>query len=560
MSSRTHARWISWIAPTCAAVILTIGLCWTVQPAMADVTPSFPLNTTFNVAHNSSVTIQSIDPTDPLFHAEEIKAYPGPTGGIVANSLTWTGFLRQSGRVITVNLGHPTQVDSISLQFMEFTSDSILFPSYVNFQVSQDGQHWYEAGKVNSTVAPFYGGKLLQTYAVTLDRIPAQYVRIQFPVDVWALARNLRIIGSPWQRQSLVQLPAVPPNGGIQGYLAPKSASAGGIGNMLLVYSGANGAEGTWTPQQFLPMVAYVSPTGQIEGQMFDSFLFLPYGSLLKTAGDWNQYLTSLFAPNEQLSALNQTVANAAAGFKQIGVAEPTVNVVLAIPYPNPGITNFGRLPYGSQYLSFNSKTVGAQTAYQNRMAAITWYVRTLLSKWKAAHFTNLKLVGLYWDSESVNYSTPYETNVIQDAVALAHNAHLPLLWIPTFDAPGLISWNELGFDSVFIQSHYYEEPRLPVARVTETSDIALQNGFGMEVELGPQILQSATYRHRYFNELVADYLSGVETQAAHAFYDGSQVLYDAAYSTNPSVRSLYVDTYDFILGQFTYSTYKPVG
>jgi len=558
MSSRRHARWLSWIAPASAAVILTLGLCWTGQPAMADVTPSFPLNTTFNLAQNSTVTTSSVDPTDPLFHAAEIKAYPGPKGGIVANSMTWTGFLRQAGRVITVKLNQPAQLSSISLQFMAFTPDSILFPSYVNFEVSQDGQHWYEAGKVRSTISPYYGGKLLQTYSISLNQTAAQYVRIQFPVDVWALARNLRIIGSPWQRQSLTQLPAVTANGGIQGYLPPKSASAGGASNMLLVYSGANGAEGTWTPKQFLPMVAYVSQSGQIEGKMFDSFLFLPYGSLLKTAGSWNQYLTSLFAPNEQLSALNQTVANAAAGFKQIGVTEPTVNVVLTIPYPNPGITNFGTLPNGSQNLSFKSSAVGDMTAYQNRLAAVTWYVQTLLAKWQAAHFTNLKLTGLYWDSEAVNYSTPYETNLIQNAVSLAHGAHLPLIWIPTFGAPGMISWNELGFDSVFIQSNYYEQPSLPVSRVTEASSIAMQNGLGMEVELGPQILQSTTYQNRYFNQLTADYLSGVEAQSAHAFYAGSQVLYDAAYSTNPAVRSIYTDTYDFILGQFTYTTYKP--
>lgn len=150
------------------------------------------------------------------------------------------------------------------------------------------------------------------------------------------------------------------------------------------------------------------------------------------------------------------------------------------------------------------------------------------------------------------------QTNLIQNAVSLAHGAHLPLIWIPTFGAPGMISWNELGFDSVFIQSNYFEQPSLSVSRVTEASSIAMQNGLGMEVELGPQILQSTTYQNRYFNQLTADYLAGVEAQSAHAFYAGSQVLYDAAYSTDPAVRSIYTDTYDFILGQFTYTTYKP--
>ncbi len=553
-------RWIK-----SARIRLLAAVCLLMAPLFgyaphtaAEIAPVAPLDQSFPLSTSSTYVVSSADPSDPLFHKIETKLYPGPPGGIVANSLTWTGFLRQSGRTITVDLGQSQSITKVSIQFYQFTGDGILFPSSVHFAVSQNGKGWYDAGTVHTAVPLYQSGKLIQSYRVTMNPISARYVRVTFPVDVWVLARNLQVYGSPWLTPSLQRLPPLSNTTNQQGFLAPGSPTAEGIHNMLLVYSGAYGKEGTWTTKQFAPMVSYQSQTGQVQGRMFDSFLFLPYGVSLATSHGWSSYLQNLFAKGQQLSALNETVAQAYAPLKSIGYNAPTVNVVLSIPYPNDSVKNFGSIP-GIQNMSFSSSNVGAQGAYLNRQAAVDWYVQELLAKWNEAHFTHLKLVGLYWDSESVQYTAPQEADLIYHASLLANKNHLQLFWIPTFDASGLVSWNELGFTAPIIQSNYFETPTLSVARVEEAAKEAFTYGMGMEVEMGPSVLTNETQRVRYYNQLVADYNTGVEDGAVHAFYDGSQVLTQAANSQNPGVRQLYIETYDFLIKQFSNSTYEPL-
>ncbi len=543
------------VARTAFVILLTIAAC--AVPANAATTPATPFNQAFNLAHQGTCTIESLDTTDPLFHQLEKKQYPGPPGGLTANSLIWTGFLRQGGRVVTVNLGQKETLTQVSIQFFENTQQSILFPSSVRVDVSMNGYDWHQAGIMHSSYPPFMAGKLYDTYVQNIDKVQAQYVRLEFPVDVWVLARNLRIMGSPWITPSLVQLPYDANFNNYAGFLQNTSPAAAGVHNMLLVYSGAYGTEGTWTTKQFQPMVSFISPSGQVEGRMFDSFLFLPYGTLLGTEGGWAHYLQNLFAPGQQLAALNQTVAQAAPKLNSFGLQANTVNVVLAIPYPNSRVTSWGNIPGTSQNLTFNSANVGTYQAYNNRVAAMYWYVRALMNAWKQANFQHLKLVGLYWDAEQVTYSIPNETKLVQQASKLTHSYGLKLFWIPLYDASGITSWQQLGFDSVILQSNYFETPSLPISRVTAAADTALRFGTGMEVEIGPQVFTSPAEQARYYNQLVAEFLAGAEDGVVHAYYDGSQVLTQLAYSTNPALRSLYQDTYDFLLGQFSQRNYQ---
>lgn len=515
-----------------------------------------PLNGSYNLANNASYVIGSQDRTDPAFHEIETKAYPGPVHGLTQNSLIWTGFLRQSGRSITVKLNQPGAVTAISVQFYQDTSMGILFPSKVQFEVSPDGNSWYAAGTADSLESPYDQGKLIQTYQIGVNQVEAAYIRIVFPVDVWVLVRDLRVEGSPLLTPTTTHLPYATNGTEAAGYLIPSQATTAGVHNMLLVYSGANGAAGTWTPADFTPMVAYTTLSGQVSGRMFDSFLFLPYGSSLTTVNGWESYMNNLFAPGEQLSALNQTVATLEPQLQQLGISEPTVNVVLSIPYPNDSITNFGALPGTSNSLTFSASQVGTNTAYADRSAAIEWYVQALLARFAQAGFTHLKLVGLYWDSESIVYTAPLEANLIQTAVQLTHEAGLKLFWIPTFDASGLLNWKQFGFDDVTVQSNFIETPSLPISRVTEAASTAYQNGLGMEVEASEDVLTSQSQRDRYYNQLVADHLAGAEGNVLHTFYDASQVLTQAAQSTDPNIRNLYVETYDFLIGQFTNNSY----
>jgi hypothetical protein len=84
----------------------------------------------------------------------------------------------------------------------------------------------------------------------------------------------------------------------------------------------------------------------------------------------------------------------------------------------------------------------------------------------------------------------------------------------------------------------------------------AFQLNLGIELEMGNGILTSQTARDRYYNELVAAFNSNAEGNTVHAVYAGSKLLVQAAQSTDPAVRNIYIETYDFLIGQFTNSSY----
>ncbi len=549
------------IYPSIVAIVSCLTALLLLSPTVfadSQASPIGPIASPIDVATQGSYTI-SADLPDPTFHREETKSYPGPAdGGILSiDSTAWTGFLRQSGRTIIVKLQQPTTVTGISITFLEDASRGIIFPTTVHFSLSTDGQHWMNAGVVTNTQLPEVGGPQQKTYSVNVPRVTANYIRVTFPVDVWVMAQNLQVLGSPFITPSLVNLPAISRNNNIAGFLGVNTTQAAGVQNMLLIYSGAYGSQGTWKESDFLPNVAYVSPSGQVQGKMFDTFLFLPYGNLLKNAQGWQSYLQNLFAPGEQLSALNQTVADLQPTFSSMGISEPSVNVVLAIPYPNSSVTNFGGIPGYSSSLSFSTQNTSASTAYSNREAAISWYVNQLLTDFKQANFTHLHLVGLYWDSESVNYSIPHEADLVQSTANLVHSDQLQFYWIPSFDAPGLVAWKEFGFDGAIEQANYIENPKLGISRVSQAANQAQEFGLGMEVELSQKMLTNPLYQTRYFNEMVELYKQGAESGVVHAFYAGSKIISNLANSTNPSLRQLYVDTYDFLIGMFTYQQFQ---
>jgi hypothetical protein len=525
--------------------------------AFAQTTPTGALDAAYNVAHDAPVQVTSYEPA-VSFHDVEQKLYPGPSAGVTANSETWTGFLRQGGRRLVVTLPETATLTGFSLQCLENTDEGILFPTSVEVELSMNGQDWYNAGTIASSYPAWYSGKLLQTYALKIPRVQARYVQVVFPVDVWVLARNLRVLGSPFISPSLAELPAAKPVDLNRGYLPDNAYNANNVHNMLLVYIGAHGHDGTWTAKDFAPMVSYMSPSGQIEGTMFNSFLFLPYGSELNSVAGWQAYLSSLFAPNEQLAALNQTVATQSPTLIKLGDHVHKVNVVISIPYPKPSITNFGYVSYFGRSLDFNSQQAGIYPAYSDRLDAITWFMKTFMQRWKAANYAYLNLSGFYWDDEEVQYSIPDESLLIHATSQLVGNEYLPLFWIPEFDAPGLISWKQLGFNTVIVQSNYFGTPTLSIKRVNEAAAQAFRYGLGTEIEVGEPALTSTLEQNRYFNELVADYQDGVEGKSVHAYYDGSKVLLRAYQSDNSGAENLYLYTHLFILGQFTYDSYLP--
>lgn len=483
-----------------------------------------------------SVAIDGVP--DPVFEAEEAK-YPGD----VTSFSGWRGFNHQGKRVITLTLPRAADIVSVSVRALQDFPLGIYFPRYVEFQFESNGK-WYSAGREASAYPLSTRNVMAQTFTWSSSQgVEASAVRILVPVDVWVFLDGFDVKGSFQAKgASAAALTPVAANPDKPvGPLLPSAPNAYGIRNMLLVETGANGALGTWSEQDFVPMLAYVTASGQITAPLFDTMLFLPYGSVPTTQAGLSAYLQDLFAPGKQLSALNQAVGYVNQALHRPGYKE---QVVLSLPYFPYGQVTFGTV--NGQNITF-AGSASDPDAVAAREQAETWYLNQVLNDWNQAHFSNLKLVGLYWNEEQFRATMPGESAYVQFASQLAASHGLPLFWIPFYGASGIPDWKTLGFSAAWIQPNYVEQGAAAnLARMRNAAQTAAQYGLGVEVEL---VGISQADQALYDSSLAQLSAYGFGTnQASHAYYDGSKLLLTSARSTGQA-RVAYDTTASFIAG-----------
>ncbi|MGD8190414.1 DUF4855 domain-containing protein [Brevibacillus ginsengisoli] len=508
-----------------------------------------------NYAPGSFSSVAFTGPQDAFFGNME-KKYPGPVGGIVTPSETWTGYNRQFGREITVTLPEKKNVQQISLQFKQDQGAGIELPKSMEVEVSQDGKRWSYAGKVTHAVSPGDKTSLIRSLTVQLPSTELQSVRVRFPVKVWVFARQLQVLGNNQAAPSLVLLP---PTRVENGGMAEDIKAEDRMRNLLLAYSGANGERGTWTVDNFLPLVGYINQDGKMADQLFDSVLFLPYPTMTATKDSWNKYLNDLFQQGRQLDALNTAMLEYN---KQRGtlVNHRTIEkVVLTLPYPDPNQANFGQVLEDQDPLSFQASKVGGERAYQYRLQAMNWYFNELMKRWNAADYSYLKLEGIYWFHELVDDASPRERDIIWEAAEMVHQKALRFYWIPYYGAPGFTEWKQLGFDYAFVQPNFYFTD-VSTERIESTLSVANQYGMGIEVEGDEKMVRDLKFFQTYYNQLIAGHKLGIDKNKIHAYYYGSKSLLEAYSSKDEHFRAVYDDTYKWMNGKFTISDYmKPI-
>jgi len=505
-----------------------------------------------NYAPDSFFAVKTTGPADTYFQQLE-KAYPGPVGGLIKPSETWTGYARQFGREITLSLPETKRIEQVSMNFRQDRKQGILLPTEMEVEVSGDGKAWYYAGKATHAVPLTEEAPQLRTLAVTLPELEIRHVRVRFPVQIFVFARQLQVWGAegPATEANTILLPPIPKTASVIDRKAEDRMQ-----NMLLAYSGAHGERGTWRKEDFLPMVGYVSPEGKVLDRMFDAVLFLPYPNLPATKKGWETYLDDLFQTSRQLDALNQAMVeyNRARGTLFI---DPAVEkVVLTLPYPHPSQEKFGQLVKDQDSLSFSAKTVGEDRAYRYRKQALEWYFQELLRRWKEADYKYLKLEGIYWYHELIDDAVPRERELIRETAAMVHQQALRFYWIPYFGATGLGEWKQLGFDYAFIQPNYYNTNVIPIDRIETTLKVADQFGMGVEIEGDERMYRDLRFYQVYYNQLIAGHKLGIDKNKVHAYYFGSKTLLEAVRSKEPQARGIYDDTYKWMRGKFELDEY----
>ncbi len=473
---------------------------------------------------------------DAGFKNTELSMKPGPVDGLFSRSDTWTGFLRQRGRDIIVDLGTIGTVNGISIEFRQDVDAGVLLPEYLRGAVSTDGVSWYELGRAYCGTA-LSGEKVQEVkLALTFPAVHTRYIKLSFPVDVWVFARHLTV-----QTGAIAEKPVVLAPIPAEQYSTGTYLQDPDIGDILLVYTGTQGNAQNLTVNNFLPLVAYTDIQGQIKGRMFDTMLFLPYNSVPCTKDGWQGYLDDLFASGEQLNALETTMERV---YQLTG--QPTKEkVILTIPYPDSNQSNFSGV-------SFSETSASRDIAAKNRLEAVRWYYGELMKKWDGAGFKNLELAGIYWNQEMVDKSVYGEEELIQNVANMVGEKGLKFFWIPYYGAQGYEKWESYGFTHVFIQPNYYATGALREDRMERTAALAGQYRTGIEIELDARVFTDPYYRNLFYQELSQGHQLGLDRNTVNAYYVGQpSTLLDAARSGYPDQRQIYDDLYKWIKDEY---------
>ena len=434
-------------------------------------------------------------------------------------------------------------------------------PERAIFSVSTNGVDWQRVANVPSPIPISTQTVEPVLYQAQNLNVQAKYIRIQFPVDIDVFTDEIQVMGQPGVQPGTP--PSIPVNLPFSNNTPPlgyaSTAQTNGVNDLLLtplwLSSNFNQSIYPWnlTASQWLPMITYDSPTGQIKDWFFPSILAaLGVGSNTSSQAGWETWMQHLFnlgpyasSTLTELPALNQAVAEGQAALHDPGYKE---NVVISIPYPAPTITDWGTL---------NGQTMDFQNT-QDRIAAVHWFIQSVEQAWQAAHLTNLRLAGFYWENESVPLQRPGEVNLVQATSRMVHANGQKFYWIPFYWAEGYKLWRQFGFDVAMIQPNYAFNALMTTQRFQSVAETAKQYGLGVEMEF-PYAVENpgaplGTNRYLTYQDaaLAYGYNKGVplawyqNTQGLLNDYNGSRLVYD--------------QIYQFLKGTYTPQAYVPNG
>lgn len=369
-------------------------------------------------------------------------------------------------------------------------------------------------------------------------------------------AQSLAQLAQLGLAQGAAELPGALSNWTPQpGYLTAADPGTAGIHNMQIVYTGANGSEGEWSESDFLPMIAQEDPSGKPTGWLFDGTLFGEYSSATpETAAGWSSWLTDLFSPNLELSALNQAVGNIK---QQLNDPNFKEKVVITIPGLNNNPSDFGAIDSSGQSLDLNPDDVGQVQSTINKVKAIRWFMQQVLSDWKNAGLSNLQLAGFYWEPESMQPNLPLDAELIQATADMVHQDGMKFFWIPYYGAVGIANWEQLGFDDVTSQAGVAFNYNIDAAaRLGSVASMAIYYHMGLEMEQPYNTMSTSEAtaqkaQDRFYDYFTGGNVYGYEGNTMKTWYLNSKGLIPAYQSTNPFYHQMYDNTVLFVDDQW---------
>lgn len=300
------------------------------------------------------------------------------------------------------------------------------------------------------------------------------------------------------------------------------------VRDLALIYQG-NKRRPAWTEDDFTHYVTHKFADGHRDWT-FDGFLFLEFDNgegvsfqpslgKMATKADWQWYLDKLFEKGKSLDALNSHIERMKA---EIGDPGFKHKVVLTIFTPFAKTVNWGEVD--GKELDFRHQ--------EDATLAVKWYIDEIVERFNAQGYKNLELSGLYWLDEDMCHTF----DLAKYIAPLVHARNLEFVWIPYYNARGIGTWREMGFDIAYHQPGYAFGGKHHL-RLRDTTDLARGLGMGLEFEMDENSIYEKEPISNY--NLMRDYIdwfeeTGVWENSAVAYYTGNNGIKKMAESTQP--------------------------
>ncbi len=483
-------------------------------------------------------------------------------------------FYRGGSREIVFELDELSAITGFSASFLVYNSAGIYLPRYCELYVSENGEDYMLAYSLTDSAKLDNGTQRLDKYKITDGaRYKAKFVKFVFDVGVNVYCDELEVYGEEVNGTEL------PFSKDINSAADPKfDKGFEGLRDLVLIYCGYDydkennkkfdSVYVNATEEMLLPYVAYIDKNNNIVDTMFDSVAFMSLQGLCPSGGkltyqkgsfntmeDWITFADSVFSETYNMTALNNVVGQVK---EKLNIPDYKFHVVVTLPfaYINPS------KPFGDIN---GDGTVEYCKNLEDRKAIYEWYTTYILNRFDESEYENLSFGGFYWPHESITYfEKEGEVEIIKAVSDICKSKNTKFLWIPFYLAAGFETWKDIGFDTAYMQPNYITLDYSKEEMLIEFSETVKKHNMAVEMEIrwdagNPS---SANFEHdvnKYRAYLRYGAITGYMTEAAHAYYQNSApgTFYTAAKSSNPTLRSIYDDTYKFIKG--TYGLNFPV-